>query len=128
MATSPKSMKTTRTQSSIPPIIVKSTFVCRTKKRFKEHWEIFRTKENIKNSQIKMTIISTNYLSNLEGKDGEREDDDSGDSCRDDHCVRVVLHAHLFPEKVEEWKQKNVELPPKKAHYLELPLPSSITI
>ena len=75
-----------------------------------------------------MTIISTNYLSNLEGKDGEREDDDSGDSCRDDHCVRVVLHAHLFPEKVEEWKQKNVELPPKKAHYLELPLPSSITI
>ena len=51
-----------------------------------------------------MTIISTNYLSNLEGKDGEREDDDSGDSCRDDHRIRVVLHAHLFPEKVEKWK------------------------
>lgn len=124
MATSPKSMKTTRTQSSIPPIIVKSTFVCRTKKRFKEHWEIFRTKENIKNSQIKMTIISTNYLSNLEGKDGEREDDDSGDSCCDDHCVRVVLHAHLFSEKVEKCR-----ITPQKAHFLELPLlPSSITI
>ena len=31
----------------------------------------------------------------LESKDGESEDDDGGDPCRDDHCVRVVLHAHL---------------------------------
>ena len=63
-------MKTTRTQSSIPPIIVKSTFVCRTmsKKRFKEQWKIFRTKENIKNSQIEMTIISTNYLPTWKAK------------------------------------------------------------
>ena len=34
-------------------------------------------------------------LANLERKDGEREDDDGGDARRDDHCVRVVLHAHL---------------------------------
>ena len=34
-------------------------------------------------------------LANLERKDGEREDDDGGDPRCDDHCVRVVLHAHL---------------------------------
>ena len=33
--------------------------------------------------------------SHLERKDGEGEDDDGGDPCRDDHCVRVVLHTHL---------------------------------
>ena len=31
----------------------------------------------------------------LERKDGEGEDDDGGDPRRDDHCVCVVLHAHL---------------------------------
>ena len=109
MATSPKSMKTTRTQSSIPPIIVKSTFVCRTKKRFKEHWEIFRTKENIKNSQIKMTIISTNYLSTWKAKMVREK------------TMTVVIPAAMITASVSYFmltcfqkRWKNVELPPKK--------------
>ena len=41
-------------------------------------------------------FINILHLHYLEGKDGEGEDDDGGDAGRNDHSVRVILHAHLF--------------------------------
>ena len=93
MAMSPKSMKTTSTHSSIPPIIVKSTFVWAEKSY---EWKPGKLDEVFENDPLP-DFEQEDYvlLANLERKDGEREDDDGGDPCRDDHCVRVVLHAHL---------------------------------
>ena len=45
-----------------------------------------------------MATEQHNMCYHLERKDGEGEDNDGGDPCRDDHSVRVILHAHLFQE------------------------------
>ena len=45
-----------------------------------------------------MATEQHNMCYHLERKDGEGEDNDGGDPRRDDHSVRVILHAHLFQE------------------------------
>ena len=52
-----------------------------------------------------MATEQHNMCYHLERKDGEGEDDDGGDCCRNDHGVRVILHAHLC-QQYEIYKEE----------------------